>query len=252
MRIKITFNKTFKSTNLLPLHHQMVLNRTLAQFMDRNRDSKTLYTYSTLKGSSAIVDGSISFSNNKMSLIVSSNNDEFVKSMVDRIFQKHVIKIGQMLLMPKLQQVIAAPEFKTEMKYVCLAPFVLIDSGKEPERTETIIDPNTQEFSDLLFHSTIERMHAAGFSEEQLKDFETFEAIADPEYLKKAIENNKRFARFYRNLEKQTMVGYLLPFTLHAHPKVHEFIYETGIGLYTMEGYGMVDIVHENKEMVNQ
>ena len=48
------------------------------------------------------------------------------------------------------------------------------------------------------------------------------------------------------------MVGYLLPFTLHAHPKVQEFIYETGIGLYTLEGYGMVDIVHENKEMVNQ
>jgi len=229
----------------MPLHHQMVLNKSLIPFMDRRRDNKTLYTYSSMKGSSNVMNGIITFHSDKMSLIVSSNNDHFVKSMVDRIFQKHVVKIGKMLMMPKLQQVISNPEFKEEMKYVCLAPFVLIDSGKEPERAETIIDPNTQEFSDLLFNSTMERMHKAGFTEDELKEFQTFEVIGDQEYLKKTVENNKRFARFYRNLDRQTIVGYLLPFTLHAHPKVQQFIFETGLGLYGLEGYGMIDIVHE-------
>lgn len=246
MRIKIIFVKTFQSTNLLPLHHQITLSRSLSEFMDRDRDSKTLYTFSTIKGSSNVQDGKISFLTNKLSLVISSNNENFLKSTVSRIFEKHVVKIGKMLLIPKQQQVIEMPEFKTEMKYVCLAPFVLIDSEKEPERSETIIEPTTQEFSDLLFNTTMQRMQAAGFSEEELKSFETFEAIADTEYLKKIVENNKRFARFYRNIAGQTMVGYLLPFTLHAHTKVHEFICDTGLGLYTLEGYGMIDVVHQN------
>ena len=248
MRVKITFIKSFKSVNQMPLHHQMVLSKSLAAYMDRRRDNKTLYTYSSLKGSSNIMNGIITFHSDKMSLIVSSNNDNFVRSLVDRIFQRHVIKVGKMLLKPSLQQVISNPEFKEEMKYVCLAPFVIIDSGKEPERAETIIDPNTQEFSDLLFNSTMERMQRAGFTEDELKEFEAFEVVGDKEYLKKTVENNKRFARFYRNLDRQTIVGYLLPFTLHAHPKVQQFLFETGIGLFGLEGYGMIDIVHERLE----
>ncbi len=243
MRIKITFVRTFKSPNLMPLHHQMVLNRSLAPFIERGGDGKILYAYSTLKGSSNVQSGNITFLNTKVNLILSSNNEEFLKATVDKMFEKHVVKIGKMLLMPKQQQVIEMPVYTSEMKYVCLSPFVIIDSGKEPDRAETIIDPTTQEFSDMLFNITMKRMNEAGFTEEELKNFETFEAIADAEYLKKIVENNKRFSRFYRNLDGQTIIGYLLPFTLHAHPKVQEFICDTGIGLYTLEGYGMVDVV---------
>lgn len=39
------------------------------------------------------------------------------------------------------------------------------------------------------------------------------------------------------------MTGYLLPFTLHAHEDVHLFIWQTGIGALTEEGYGMLDVV---------
>ena len=246
MRIKITFVKTFKSPNTLPLHHQMMLSRNLSPYLESTSDSKILFNFSTIKGSSNVKDGNISFLTNRVSLVVSSNNDDYLKSFVKRIFAKNVVKIGKMLLIPKQQQEITMPEFKTEMKYVCLSPFVLINPEKEPERKETIIDPNTHEFSDLLFNTTMERMHDAGITEEELKNYETFEAIADFEYLKRIIDSNKRFARFYRNLAGETLVGYLLPFTLHAHPKVHEFIFNAGLGLYTSEGYGMIDVVPDN------
>jgi CRISPR/Cas system endoribonuclease Cas6 (RAMP superfamily) len=39
------------------------------------------------------------------------------------------------------------------------------------------------------------------------------------------------------------MMGYLLPFTLHAHPTVHKFIWEAGVGALSEQGYGMVDLV---------
>ena len=43
------------------------------------------------------------------------------------------------------------------------------------------------------------------------------------------------------------MVGYLIPFFLHAHPKVHKFIWDCGFGFYGTHGYGMIDIVQPPK-----
>jgi CRISPR/Cas system endoribonuclease Cas6 (RAMP superfamily) len=39
------------------------------------------------------------------------------------------------------------------------------------------------------------------------------------------------------------MSGYLIPFVLHAHPKVQKFIWDAGLGLYCNNGFGMIDIV---------
>jgi CRISPR-associated endoribonuclease Cas6 len=41
--------------------------------------------------------------------------------------------------------------------------------------------------------------------------------------------------------------GYLFPFELHAHPDVHRFIWQSGIGLITTQGFGMIDTVPEAK-----
>jgi CRISPR/Cas system endoribonuclease Cas6 (RAMP superfamily) len=30
---------------------------------------------------------------------------------------------------------------------------------------------------------------------------------------------------------------------LHAHPQVHKFIWDCGMGLFTTQGYGMIDVV---------
>ena len=56
-------------------------------------------------------------------------------------------------------------------------------------------------------------------------------------------ENSGRTARIYKNNMNQTIFGYLLPFALHAHPQVHKFIWDCGMGLYTTQGYGMIDVV---------
>jgi CRISPR/Cas system endoribonuclease Cas6 (RAMP superfamily) len=39
------------------------------------------------------------------------------------------------------------------------------------------------------------------------------------------------------------MSGYLIPFVLHAHPKVQKFIWDAGLGQYCNNGFGMIDIV---------
>jgi CRISPR-associated endoribonuclease Cas6 len=220
--------------------------------MDRKPDNKTLITFSTIKGTSSVAKGYIRFLSTKVSLVIASNNDEFLRNLVDTIFRQRTVRIGKMELIPKQQHIVEMPEYKTEMKYVCISPIIILDPNKDPLRaSETTIDPSSQEFSDILFNTTIERMEAAGYSEEELRSFEAFEAIPDPEYLRKVAENNKRFARYYKNTDEQIIIGYLLPFTLHAHPKVHEFICNCGLGLFTNQGYGMIDVVPEIPAMVH-
>ncbi|MFM7218220.1 MAG: CRISPR-associated endoribonuclease Cas6, partial [Bacteroidota bacterium] len=74
-------------------------------------------------------------------------------------------------------------------------------------------------------------------------DFAEFEIMPDPNYIDKILNTHKKFARIYKNNDSLPIFGYLLPFKLHAHPQVQKFIWDCGIGLYTNQGYGMVDIV---------
>jgi hypothetical protein len=80
---------------------------------------------------------------------------------------------------------------------------------------------------------------------EDIKDNYKFEFDAQPdhEYVQKLNETCKKFARYYRSADVSTMMGYLLPFTLHAHPDVHRFIWDSGVGALSEQGYGMVDLV---------
>ena len=89
----------------------------------------------------------------------------------------------------------------------------------------------------------VSEFEKAGFTPEQINNFAEFEIIPDPTYIQKIADSHKKFARIYKNNSNETIYGYLLPFTLHAHPQVQKFIWECGIGIYTTQGYGMVDVV---------
>jgi CRISPR-associated endoribonuclease Cas6 len=86
-------------------------------------------------------------------------------------------------------------------------------------------------------------MEKAGYSEAQLNEFAEFEFVPDQDYVNKINTTGKKFARFYKSVSGHTMMGYLLPFTLHAHAEVHKYIWDVGMGVLTDEGYGMIDIV---------
>lgn len=203
------------------------------------------YNFSSLKGTSKVQSGQIRFLSSKVSLVVSAPEAEFCDLWVKQIFEKRLVSFAKLTLVPKSFDVIPDPDFKTQMKYVCISPMVPQNafnpdpSGNLPDP----MDPRAHEFSDLFYDAVLDRMEKAGFSEEQMKDFAEFEITPDPIYIQKIADTHKKFARIYKNNLNETIFGYLLPFTLHAHPQVQKFIWECGIGLFTTQGYGMVDIV---------
>lgn len=247
MRIKISLNKVQGNPGLVPLHHQQIVSAFLAEMIQEVGRSTDRLVFSSLKGTSKVQNGQIRFLSNKITLVIASDDVPFLDQLIEKIFAKKLHNIGKLSVQPKAHDIIPDPEFKTVMKYVCISPIIpapaVVDGSPEP----IALDPMSHEFSDNLYNIVIDQMEKAGFSEDELNSFAEFEVTPDVNYVNKLIEGGKKFARLYKNNENKLMVGYLLPFTLHAHPTVHKFIWDAGFGLYGTHGYGMIDIVQPER-----
>ncbi len=248
MRIKISFLKVHGSSGTVPLHHQKIISAFMDEVIREIPASSENYCFSSLKGTSKVQSGQIRFLSSKVSLVISAPETEFAEQWVKKIFDRRLVSFAKLTLVPKAYDIIPDPEFKTVMKYVCISPmipqghFESDAAGNIPEA----LDPRSHEFSDLFYEAVLDRMEKAGFTQEQLSSFAEFEIMPDPQYIQKILDTHKKFARIYKNNNNQTIFGYLLPFSLHAHPQVQKFIWECGIGLNTTQGYGMIDVVGHN------
>ncbi len=243
MRIKISFLKVHGSNGLVPLHHQKIISAFMEEVIRELPIQSEFYNFSSLKGTSKVQNGQIRFLSSKISLVISAPESEFAEQWVKKIFDRRLVSFAKLTLVPKAYQVIPDPDFKTVMKYVCISPLVAQQPFIADEVTPEPMDPRSQEISDLFFETILNRMEQAGFTEQQLNEFAEFEITPDADYIQRLINSQKKFARIYKNNLNQTIFGYLLPFTLHAHPQVHKFIWDCGIGLFTTQGYGMIDVV---------
>jgi CRISPR-associated endoribonuclease Cas6 len=243
MRVKISFLRDHSSANSIPLHHQKLLTDSLSPFFESLTSDRTIWNFSSLKGTSKIMNGFMRMLSSKVTLVISGRNKEYLEQVIKMVFERPYISIGKMNLIPKNYDVIPDPDFQTKMRYLCISPLILHDPNKETDKAQEQIDPTSHAFSDILYNDVLDRMEKAGYTESQLNEFAEFEFMPDQDYVNKINTTGKKFARFYKCLSGITMMGYLLPFTLHAHPEVHKFVWEVGMGVLTEEGYGMVDIV---------
>lgn len=236
------------SANTIPLHHQALVAESLYQLIDSFGGNRSQLNFSSLKGTSKIQNGFMRFLSSKVTLVLSSRNAEQLEQLTSKIFELPFLAVGKMNLMPRSHEIIPDPEFSMKMRYLCISPMILVDPHKDPDKSQITIDPTSQEFSDILYEQTLDRMEKAGFSESDLNNFAEFDAQPDHDYVQKLNETGKKFARYYRAADGSTMMGYLLPFTLHAHPEVQKFIWQSGIGALAEQGYGMVDLVKAGEE----
>jgi CRISPR-associated endoribonuclease Cas6 len=246
MRIKLSLLKLSSSNKdgIIPLHHQRILSSFLEELIRELPLQSQSYSFSSLKGTSKVTAGQIRFLSTKLSLVISSSEREFLEALLKKIFGQETITLGKLSLIPKAYQVISEPQFQTVVKYVCISP-IIIGTALQGEPPAPL-DPTMHDFSDAVFDSIITRMEEAGYSDSQLNDFAEFEITPDTAYMQKIQNNAKKYARVYKNNNNESYYGYLFPVFIHAHPEVHKFIWERGLGLFTTEGYGMLDTVPES------
>ncbi|MDZ7606687.1 MAG: CRISPR-associated endoribonuclease Cas6 [Cyclobacteriaceae bacterium] len=253
MRVRIIFILKNKGA-FVPFHHQFLLAQLIKGIIIKGGDEKYRdylhYNFSGLKGQTKISRNGLHYFSNRVTLVFSCLNKQFLDYVIVELFKLANIEVGNLVLIPESVEIEANPTFQEEMKYICISPIVLIKPSFNDSESKRFINPQSDEFSDILFESTILRMQALGrYSESQLAGFSKFQLIPDEDYLRKIHETQKKFARIYPVYDqdvKYEVRGYTFPFILYAAHEVQEFVFNEGIGSFTHKGFGMLDIANSD------
>lgn len=254
MRIRVIFKLQNRGASL-PFHHQHLVSEFVhGAFESAGVDKAQIQdsvVFSGIKGQTKVGKGGLFFFSSRVTIVLSCVTEELLKPVLHSIMEKDLISIGEMELVPESLERERQPDFDETIKYVSIAPFVPVGYfGQDKGVLKQFLDPTKDEFSDYLFDSTIGRMEDSGrYSEDEINSFTKFQVQADTLYLNKLKQNGKKFSRIYSLIasnEEIEIRGYTMPITLFAHPKVHEFIFQCGLGEFTSRGYGLMDIANSN------
>jgi CRISPR-associated endoribonuclease Cas6 len=153
-------------------------------------------------------------------------------------------------MIPEMVEMEEKVDFAESFKYICISPLVLISPSFNDNEGKRYISPETDDFSDLLYESTMQRMAESGYyDQDQLSSFYKFQVVPDKDYLHKIQENQKKFARIYPVYDQDVRYeirGYTFPFNLFAAKEVQEFVYTCGLGTFTHKGFGMLDLANSD------
>ena len=167
-----------------------------------------------------------------------------------RLFEQKEVIVGNMHLVPEAVEEEEPVAISDESRFLCISPIVVIPAAFNDESGKKFVSPESDEFSDLLYESTLSRMEALGkYTPEQLASFYKFQIVPDHDYIQRIQASHKKFARIYPlydNDVKFEVRGYTFPFTLYAAREVQQFIYENGLGYFTHKGFGMLDVANND------
>jgi CRISPR-associated endoribonuclease Cas6 len=208
----------------------------------------TRYNFSGLKGQIQISRKGLHFYSSRVTLVFSSSDQEFLEYFLRVLMMQKELLIGTLQLVPEAIENEDPVAIGESVKFLCISPIVLTQASFNDESGKRFISPHTDEFSDLLYDSTIARMEESmKFSADELASFYKFQLVADKDYLARIQATSKKFARIYPLYDsdvKFEVRGYTFPFTLYAPQPVQQFVYEYGIGHFSHKGFGMLDVAN--------
>lgn len=210
------------------------------------------FNFSGLKGQIKISRKGLHFFSSKITLVFSAADQPFLDYFLGVLFAQKDLMIGNLQLIPESFENEDPVTITDSVKFLCISPIVLLPGAFNNDNAKRFISPEEDEFSDLLYDSTIARMEASGkYTPEQLADFYKFQVVADQEYINKIQSSHKKFARIYPVYDsdiKFEVRGYTFPFTMYAPQPVQQFVYEHGIGHFSHKGFGMLDVANADSK----
>lgn len=253
VRIRIIFKLKNRGANL-PFHHQFILAQMIKGLMVKggHPDYKDFgfYNFSGLKGQTKVSRNGLQYFSSRVTLVLSSPNEGFLQYILAQLFDLSTINLGNLQLVPEAVEKENTPVLVEEVKYICISPLVLLSPDLYDSAGKRFVLPESDEFSDLLYESTMLQMEQSGwYSSEQIESFFKFQIVPDAAYLKKISESQKKFARIYPVYNqdlKYEVRGYTFPFKLFASPEVQDFVFTCGLGLFNQKGFGMLDLANQD------
>ncbi|MBL7858342.1 MAG: CRISPR-associated endoribonuclease Cas6 [Cyclobacteriaceae bacterium] len=253
MRTRIIFSLKNRGA-YVPFHHQYLLAQVIKGLLvfGPNKDYLNFnqFNFSGLKGQTKVSRKGLHYFSSKVTLVFACSDKEFHDYIMARIFEQKDIIVGNLHLIPESTEAEDPVQIGDEARFLCISPIVVIPASFNDETGKKFVSPESDEFSDLLYDSTLSRMEATGkYTTEQITSFYKFQIVPDHDYIQRIQSSHKKFARIYPlydNDVKFEVRGYTFPFTLYAAKEVQQFIYENGLGYFTYKGFGMLDVANND------
>jgi CRISPR-associated endoribonuclease Cas6 len=252
VRVRIIFTTENKGA-LVPFHHQHLITEVFDGIFKELYFIKkdNFYNFSGLKGQTKVTPNGLQYFSSRVTIVFSSQSDQLVDEFLKALFKRERIKIGELSIVPETVEKESEVELGDANKYLCISPIVICNPKFTPDLDcKKFISPMSDQFSDILYESTMAMMEQSGkYTADEIASFFKFQIVPDKDYLAKIKEGDKKFARIYSLFEGDNIFevrGYTFPFTLYAHPKVHEFVFNNGVGTFCNKGFGMLDIASAN------
>lgn len=252
MKVRFHFRRAGKG-NAVPVYHQNLVADLMRNWINSTFDSEQekqfdLYTFSSLKGLNKVEGNLLFFHSQQVHIMLSSPHEAWLTKLADFIMSQGSFQIHEMTLTPESNEAAVTPVFGWESRFVSMSPMILFDPKVRPDAPADIINPYSNEFSDLLYDSMLDKMEGYRFGNFTIEEYSKFQVVPDSEYIRKLKETKKKFGRPLE-VKDRKVKAYLFPFTLFAHPDVQSFIYAAGIGCLGSEGFGCVDLVVPGKKI---
>jgi len=195
------------------------------------------YNFSGLKGQTTVSKTGLHFYSSKITVVFSCSSKDFIDSIIEVLFSLPEIKLNGLTIIPHSVELENDVEFGEEVKYICLSPLVLLTPEFSSDSGKKFIHPESNEFLDHLSSALLVK--------NELNDFCGFVFYPDKNYLKKLEDKGKKYSRVYPIYDQDVpyeVRGYTFPFTLKGSPKLHQYLFECGLGLFNDKGFGMLDL----------
>ena len=229
MRIKISFLKVHGSSGTVPLHHQKIISAFMDEIIRELPVTSDFYNFSSLKGTSKVQSGQIRFLSSKVSLVVSTSQWVYGRLGKKNLRQK-IGEFAKLTLVPKSMISSLIRNSNPQMKYVCISP--MIPQQPFPDGWVVLfLNRWIQEATSFqIFLWCRSGLHGKKPDSRKNKSAAcgNLKSFLILDTFRKFLRHTK-VCTVLKNNNNQTMYGYLLPFTLHAHPQVQKFIWECGI-----------------------
>lgn len=253
LRTRIIFSLKNRGA-YVPFHHQYLLAQVIKGLLIFGRDKAYIdfnqYNFSGLKGQTKVSRKGLHYFSSKVTLVFACSDKGFMDYFLARLFEQKEVIVGNLHLTPEAVEQEDPVTIGDESRFLCISPIVVIPATFNDESGKKFVSPESDEFSDLLYDSTLSRMETVGrYTAEQLTSFYKFQIVPDHDYIQRIQTSHKKFARIYPlfdNDVKFEVRGYTFPFTLYAAKEVQQFVYENGLGYFTHKGFGMLDIANND------
>lgn len=201
-----------------------------------------LFTFSSLRGKVLERNSFGLLMESPLELQCSSPVSEFVRAVVEGALQVGALRVGDIELPVGRVETLPDPEFSSQVQFRPLSP-ITVSTGRvdaDGKMRATYLSPDDPGFYEHLSNNLARKYEALNKKAPENPDVK-FKLATD-------IIPEKRSLSKLIDIKGIKVRGWLVPVEAEGNPELLRLAYEAGLGEKNSAGFGMVEVVNQNRK----